>query len=801
MRFWRYIYKIFGNLIVNLLVNINAIPTDPIKDLDFNTASPIIYLLPDFSITDLFILRKQCSKNLLPDPLLSVNINGIVLPRYICLHPLNKSVNLFQKYINLYLKYPNIDMQIILVSVMLGPPSDRRIPNKTNLKLNYIKKLLTIVLLGRNVLIHFSPKVSLHYIVEKHGIDGYLATKLNKLARLYFTSQHVASVEENFPARKDILNKILDSKAIIQVIEKEARIKNISKKQAQLKIINIFNGIAANFSYEAIRIADRFLGYLWKLLNHNITVSGIKLVRQLAYRRQGLVYLPCHRSHMDYLLLSYVIYHHGLVPPHIAAGMNLNFWPAGKIFRRLGAFFIHRTFKGQKIYSVVFKEYFTELLSNGYSIEYFIEGGRSRTGKLLIPQTGTLAMTIQTVLRNPNLKITLIPIYIGYDYIMEVSTYAKELNGAHKEKESIMQILRALKKLRKFGQSYVNFGEPLSIISYLNQHIPSWRQTVRSGKNRPSWLMPVVNDIASCIMIRINNAAAITTMNLCCTILLAAHQYSLTRHQLTEQLDCYLQLLRNVPYAQKSKIPSLSSKEIINEFIKMNSLIIKIDVLENHKHDRISIRANQAIIMTYYRNNIYHMIVLPALIAAIVNKYFNLSYLELLSKVNIIFPLLKQELFLHWHIRDLPYLINAITLELARQGLVVIVKNNTLHLCSCPSKIYHLQLLAAAVHETIQKYAVIFYILSINSSLSRQNLERDICKMANILSRCHGINMPDLVNKKFFNHFLVTLHNEGYINNLGQLKVKQIQTIYSFLASLLAKEVKITLETTFNKDY
>jgi len=86
---------------------------------------------------------------------------------------------------------------------------------------------------------------------------------------------------------------------------------------------------------------------------------------------------------MDYLLLSYVLYHQGLVPPHIAAGINLNFWPAGPIFRRLGAFFIRRTFKGNKLYSTVFREYLGELFNRGYSVEYFVEGGRSRTGRLL----------------------------------------------------------------------------------------------------------------------------------------------------------------------------------------------------------------------------------------------------------------------------------------------------------------------------------------------------------------------------------------------------------------------------------
>ena len=157
-------------------------------------------------------------------------------------------------------------------------------------------------------------------------------------------------------------------------------------------------------------------------------------VRQLAHDGHEIVYVPCHRSHMDYLLLSYVLYHQGLVPPHIAAGINLNFWPAGPIFRRLGAFFIRRTFKGNKLYSTVFREYLGELFSRGYSVEYFVEGGRSRTGRLLDPKTGTLSMTIRAMLRGGTRPITTVPIYIGYEHVMEVGTYAKSCAAPLKRK-------------------------------------------------------------------------------------------------------------------------------------------------------------------------------------------------------------------------------------------------------------------------------------------------------------------------------------------------------------------------------
>ena len=367
-------------------------------------------------------------------------------------------------------------------------------------------------------------------MADEHGTDKTIAQKLARVARMHFARQRLAAVGPRLPARQDLFNKLLASRAIAKAVEDEARSKKISHEKAQQNAIALMEEIAANFSYEMIRLTDRILGFTWNRLYQGINVHNAERVRQLAHDGHELVYVPCHRSHMDYLLLSYVLYHQGLVPPHIAAGINLNFWPAGPIFRRLGAFFIRRTFKGNKLYSTVFREYLGELFSRGYSVEYFVEGGRSRTGRLLDPKTGTLSMTIQAMLRGGTRPITLIPIYIGYEHVMEVGTYAKELRGATKEKESLPQMLRGLSKLRNLGQGYVNFGEPMPLMTYLNQHVPDWRESIDPIEAvRPAWLTPTVNNIAADLMVRINNAGAANAMNLCCTALLASRQRSLTR--------------------------------------------------------------------------------------------------------------------------------------------------------------------------------------------------------------------------------------------------------------------------------
>ncbi|WP_313683027.1 glycerol-3-phosphate 1-O-acyltransferase PlsB, partial [Klebsiella africana] len=547
-------------------------------------------------------------------------------------------------------------------------------------------------------------------------------------------------------------------------------------------------------SYEMIRLTDRILGFTWNRLYQGINVHNAERVRQLAHDGHEIVYVPCHRSHMDYLLLSYVLYHQGLVPPHIAAGINLNFWPAGPIFRRLGAFFIRRTFKGNKLYSTVFREYLGELFSRGYSVEYFVEGGRSRTGRLLDPKTGTLSMTIQAMLRGGTRPITLVPIYIGYEHVMEVGTYAKELRGATKEKESLPQMLRGLSKLRNLGQGYVNFGEPLPLMTYLNHHVPEWREAIDPIEAvRPSWLTPTVNNIAADLMVRINNAGAANAMNLCCTALLASRQRSLTREQLTQQLECYLALLRNVPYSPDATAPSASASELIDHALQMNKFEVEKDTIG----DIIILPREQAVLMTYYRNNIAHMLVMPSLLAALVTQHRHLSRAEVLRHVETLYPFLKAELFLRWEKADLAAVVDALIAEMLRQELIV-VDGDVMSLN--PSHSRSLQLLAAGARETLQRYAITFWLLSANPSINRSSLEKESRTVAQRLSVLHGINAPEFFDKAVFSTLVLTLRDEGYISDTGDAEPEETLKVYRMLADLITSDVRLTIESVTQDD-
>ncbi len=804
---WRKLYYKLLNLPLSFLVKSKAIPADPVSEHGLDPTRPIMYVLPYDSKADLLTLRAQCLRHHLPDPLSPLEIDGALLPRHVFIHdgprvfpyfvPSVESVKIFHDYLDLHRNNPTLDIQMLPVTVMFGRAPGREVqgePTPHLRVLNGVQKFFAVIWHGRDSFVRFSPTVSLRRMATEHGTDKSIAQKLARVARIHFARQRLAAIGPRLPARQDLFNRLLQSKAIEKAVEDEARSKKISHEKAQQNAIEMMEEIAANFSYEAIRVTDRVMGWLWSRLYQGINVNGGEKVRQLAQDGHEIVYVPCHRSHMDYLLLSYVLYHQGLVPPHIAAGINLNFWPAGPIFRRLGAFFIRRTFKGNKLYATVFREYLGELFTRGYSVEYFVEGGRSRTGRLLDPKTGTLAMTLQAMLRGGNRPITLVPIYIGYEHVMEVGTYAKELRGAAKEKEGFMQMVRGLRKLRNLGQGYVNFGEPMPLVNYLNKRVPEWRDDIDPIEpQRPSWLTPTVNDIAASLMVRINEAGAANAMNLCVTALLASRQRSLTREQLIEQLACYTQLLRNVPYSPNATVPDLSAEALLDHAMGMN----KFESEKDSIGDIIILPREQAVLMTYYRNNIHHMLVMPSLIAAIVQQHQTLSEAELLRQVSLIYPMLKSELFLRWQTDELPQLLADLCQELARQGLIT---REAGELRFTAARYRTLQLLAAGVRETLQRYAITFSILSAKPTINRGTLEKESRTLAQRLSVLHGINAPEFFDKAVFTSLVLTLRDEGYISDRGDADVAQTQATWHILADLVTNDVRLTIETAVAHD-
>jgi len=247
-----------------------------------------------------------------------------------------------------------------------------------------------------------------------------------------------------------LVNHVLADPSVKAAVAKEAEGK-LSLDQARRKAEKHAYEIAADVSYPTVRILHRVLKRLWTKLYDGVELSGIDRLKAVADDHE-LVYVPCHRSHVDYLLLSYILYVQGYSLPHIAAGVNLNLPVVGGLLRKGGAFFLRRTFSGQPLYAAVFSVYLKEILQRGHALEYFVEGGRSRSGRLLPAKVGMLGMTIQAYLRDAKTPVAFVPVYFGYERLLEGNAFTNELAGKKKQKETVFALLKR-PRLRKFRSS------------------------------------------------------------------------------------------------------------------------------------------------------------------------------------------------------------------------------------------------------------------------------------------------------------------------------------------------------------
>ncbi|PMM20325.1 glycerol-3-phosphate 1-O-acyltransferase PlsB [Vibrio lentus] len=790
---------------LSVLVKGTSIPSNPVEDLNIDLGKPIVYALPFRSSVDLLTLQKHALELGLPDPFSKLEINGKSLQRFVFIssrktllqdddYVPSSSIEVFSELLSLHAEDSELDVQVIPATVLWGRKPGKENNQKPYLQaMNGLEKSKAVLLAGRDCLVRFSPVVSLRYMANSHGTDSTIAHKLARVARIHFSRQKLAASGPNLPSRQALFDRLLKSEAIKKAIEDEAESKNISIEKASKEAQDIMDEIAANFSYSLIKRGEKILGWLWNKLYQGLHISNASTVRKLAQDGHEIVYVPCHRSHMDYLLLSYVLYHEGMVPPHIAAGINLNFFPAGPIFRHGGAFFIRRSFKGNKLYSTIFREYLAELFAKGYSVEYFSEGGRSRTGRLLQAKTGMLAMTIQAMLRGMNRPVTLVPVYIGYEHVMEVATYAKELRGKRKEKENASLVIRTLRKLRNFGKGYVNFGEPIQLNQYLNEHAPEWTKDIDPmGTSKPQWMNPVVNDLATKMMTHINDAAATNALTLCATALLASRQRALSRDSLVSQINCYLSLLKNVPYSDTFTVPKDSAEDLVKHAVSLNKFLIESDTMG----DIISLDRHQSILMTYYRNNIIHLFALPSLIAQMTIRQRGISISTIQKNVAAIYPFLKKELFLSYDEDQLEDVVANIINELVSQGMIVVSDGEvTIN----QSNSQALMLLGRTISETLQRYSIALNLLAENPDLDKSDLEQKSQDIAQRLGRLHGINAPEFFDKGVFASMFATLKQQQYLDNDGNCDLEKTQQFAKLLYSMLYPEVRLTIQESIHQ--
>lgn len=272
-------------------------------------------------------------------------------------------------------------------------------------------------------------------------------------------------------------------------------------------------------------VFDRVFHRIYAGIDYN--PADIERVRQAA-RDGAMILLPSHKSHVDYLILSYVFNEQNLPLPRIAAGENLNFFPMGPIFRRGGAFFIRRSFRGDRLYAAVVDAYVRRLIRDGFPIELFMEGGRSRTGKLLPPKFGLLNMLVDAALAVPQRTTSFVPVSIGYERVVEASSFQRELSGGEKEKENARGLLQSHQVLwHRYGRINIQFGQILTL-----EEICQRQGLTSDDAARPAKRRTLVTRLGNRVMDEINRVTAVTPGALTALSLLSHEQRGISQQDL-----------------------------------------------------------------------------------------------------------------------------------------------------------------------------------------------------------------------------------------------------------------------------
>ncbi|MDI6741190.1 MAG: 1-acyl-sn-glycerol-3-phosphate acyltransferase [Smithella sp.] len=446
-----------------------------------------------------------------------------------------------------------------------------------------------------------------------HELRGELIDRIDK--------EKTAIVGPALKSREELIGMVLSDpstkKFITDYSEKEKKDSIAVKKDARRYLYEI----AADYSETFIAMWRKVLTWLWNDIYDGLSVDveGMARIRNIS-KKMPFIIVPCHRSHIDYLLIHYVFYFNNIQLPFIAAGSNLSFFPMGYIFRKSGAFFLRRSFRGNKVYSEVFSKYLAILLKEGLPLEFFIEGGRSRTGKMVMPKYGLLSMVLQAYQDKYCEDFAVIPVYIGYDRVIEEKSYLKELSGESKTPENTKEIIKTGKILTKrFGRVYVNIGEPMIMKDYLEaQEKPMEEMSLEERQS-------LYRKIGYEIVLEINKVSVVTPFSLVACVILSHDRRGISYNDLLYVLNEFYEYLtvKKVKFAETFVHRDKAIIDALNKFVQAG-YIEKIEAEEDEEEEMqevvYSLKEERRLNLEYYKNNILHFFVPLCFVATSIVK-------------------------------------------------------------------------------------------------------------------------------------------------------------------------------------
>ena len=747
------------------------------EQLQHDPAQPVVYVLEDYGLSNALILDKACRDAGLPSPLVPLPGNLTGRKRaYVALSRRSSSNALIPeqrgarthsdslaKLLQAHRDNPALDVQLVPVSIFVGRAPDKQsgwfavLFSENWALVGRFRRLLAVLLNGRDSIVRFAAPVSLRETVDEGLEPERTVRKLQRVLRTHFRRIRESIIGPDLSTRRLLVDKVLEADPVREAIAAQAKRDNSKTSDAWKKAQGYAWEIAADYSTPVVRSASFMLSHVWNRIYAGVLVHHLDKFKEAAPGHE-VVYVPSHRSHMDYLLLSYLLYDRGIVPPHIFAGINLNLPVVGTLLRKGGAFFARRSFRGNPLYSAVFSEYMAQLVSGGYSIEYFIEGGRSRTGRLLQPKGGVISMTLRAYLRQPRKPVLFQPIYIGYEKLMEGNSYLDELSGRPKEKESIWSLLWGIPKVLKqnYGQVVVNFGEPIALNDVLAEHAPEWDGQPVPEDEKPAWLMKTVDSLAQDINVHVNAAADVNPINLLALALLSTPKHAMGEADLIAQIELCKALLVEMPYSDRVTVTPHTPERIIAHAEEIN-------VLTRIKHplgDVLSVSGDTAVLLSYFRNNVLHLFTASSWVACCFQNNRRMSRAGLLRLGRGLYPFLQAELFLPWSEDQFAARIEQTIDVFVREGLLQQVNEDDGGMLARSTgqtdEVFRLRAIGHSLQQAFERYYIAISVLVKNGpgTLGAGELESLCQQAAQRLSLLYAPAAPEFFDKTLFRSFI-----------------------------------------------
>jgi glycerol-3-phosphate O-acyltransferase len=607
--------------------------------------------------------------------------------------------------------------------------------------------------------------------------------------------EKTAMVGPAMKSREELIGMTLKDEDLIRFMENMAAGGKTGYPKILREARKYIHEIASDESEMYIEIWDKVLTWLWNNIYDGVVVDqeGMAKIRNIS-KKMPFVIIPCHRSHIDYLLLSYVLYKHNIQMPFVAAGTNLLFFPVGYIFRKSGAFFMRRSFKGNPLYEEVFAKYLKVLLKEGLPIEFFIEGGRSRTGKMIMPKYGLLSMIIQAYQEGACEDLALIPVYIGYDRVIEEKAYLKELGGAPKAKEKTTDLIRSSKVLRKrYGRVYVNIGEPMQMKSYLGALDKKYEDMILEERQS------LYRKIGYETVVKISNVSVVTPYALIAAGFLSHDRRGMSYNDLMTVLNIFYDYLahQRIPLAETLANRRKAIRDAL-DLLEQGGLISHVGTEEEEEDEFeeivYSLEEDKRMNLEYYKNNILNYFLPISFVATSIlsNNNDMIPLTQIIEDYRFFKNLFHREFIFDQSKDDLDE-VNEVLTYLHNQGMIVGEERSEQAWIEVKGRgRTHLKPFAGLVSNYIESYWVVIRGASglRKGPLQKKDLIKKIHGLGAKMYRKGEIRRSEALSQSNFESALRVFHESGILllNEIGEQGDKKFVQTYALANDRSAKE-------------